>query len=60
MAEVMEIRVKSIGATDYLLSQMMMIALLQTRSLKALVCWEVKHVAFTSHFNYIAEVREIK
>lgn len=37
LAEMMEIRVKSIGATDYLLSQMILIVLFQTRNLKALV-----------------------
>lgn len=60
LAEVMEFHVRSIGASDYLLSLMMLIALLQTRSLRALVCWEVKHDPFTSHSNYIAQVREIK
>lgn len=60
LAEVMEFHVRSIGASDYLLSLMMLIALLQIRSLRALVCWEVKHDPFTSHSNYIAQVRKIK
>lgn len=60
LAEVIEFHVRSIGASDCLLSLMMSIVPLQTRSLRALVCWEVKHAAFTSHSNYIAQVRGIK